>query len=81
MPEVFRIYGYKIYFYSNENDEPCHVHVAKGQGANSKIWIEPEVKIAHNKAKIPKNELKKIVTWLEKNKDTVLTAWNNFFSK
>lgn len=23
--------GYTVYFWSNENDEPIHVHVAKGK--------------------------------------------------
>jgi hypothetical protein len=27
MPEVFREGPYRFFFYSNENDEPPHVHV------------------------------------------------------
>ena len=30
MPKIFTIKGYIVYFWSNENDEPIHVHVAKG---------------------------------------------------
>ena len=81
MPKIVEVYGYKIYFYSNEGDEPCHVHVTKDHKTDSKIWIEPEIKIAHNDAKISKKNLKNILDWLDAHKDDILTAWNNFFSK
>ena len=79
LPEVFRLYGYKIYFYANENNEPCHVHISKSPFSSSKVWIEPEIKVEHNKAQIPKKDLKKILSWLEKNKNKVLQQWNEFF--
>lgn len=33
-----------FFFYSNENVEPCHVHVEKGS-AEGKLWLEPFLKI------------------------------------
>ena len=32
MPQIFRIAGYIVYFWSNENEplEPIHVHVSDG---------------------------------------------------
>lgn len=30
MPSIFNVFGYKIYFWSNENGEPVHVHICKG---------------------------------------------------
>ena len=30
MPIYIRTLGYKIYFWSNENNEPIHFHIAKG---------------------------------------------------
>mgnify|MGYP000302612130 CR=1 FL=1 len=32
MPQVFKIAGYTVYFWVNENNplEPVHVHIAKG---------------------------------------------------
>lgn len=41
MPQVFVILGYIVYFWSNENDEPIHVHVCKGspQKDATKVWI------------------------------------------
>lgn len=31
MPNIFSTLGYHIYFWSNENNEPIHVHVSKGR--------------------------------------------------
>ena len=31
MPKLFMVSGYTVYFWSNENDEPIHVHVSKGK--------------------------------------------------
>lgn len=81
MPTIFNIAGYKIYFYANEGNEPCHVHIAKGKGASSKVWIEPEIKLAHNNARISKKDLKNILEFLKVSKDDILTAWQGFFAK
>lgn len=40
MPEIFRSFGFVFFFYSNEGQEPVHVHVRKG-GGFAKFWIEP----------------------------------------
>jgi hypothetical protein len=36
------IEGFRFFFYSEENDEPAHVHIAKGE-AEAKFWISPEI--------------------------------------
>ncbi|MDQ7095032.1 DUF4160 domain-containing protein [Desulfosporosinus sp. PR] len=40
MPSLFRIGEYLVYFWSNENNEPIHVHIGKGKpNANAtKVW-------------------------------------------
>jgi hypothetical protein len=40
MPEVFRELGFVFFFYSNESNEPMHVHVRKA-GGFAKYWMEP----------------------------------------
>lgn len=40
MPEVFRKYGFVFFFYSNEGNEPMHIHVRKA-GGFAKFWIDP----------------------------------------
>ena len=79
MPTVLFIQGFRFYFYSNENDEPMHIHVEKGDG-NGKIWLEPNVNIAymHNFSTKEINQIIKIVG----NEIVTLRAkWNEFFSK
>ncbi len=43
MPKIYEQNGYRFFFYSAEGDEPCHVHIKKGEG-DGKIWLEPELK-------------------------------------
>ena len=49
MPTVFRVDGFRFFFYSNEGSprEPVHVHVRKA-GAEVKLWITPEVSVAES---------------------------------
>lgn len=46
MPTLLLQNGYRFFFYSNENDEPIHVHVIKGD-AMGKIWLDPEISISY----------------------------------
>jgi hypothetical protein len=38
MPTILRIDGYRFFFYSNERNEPPHVHVEAGD-CLAKLWI------------------------------------------
>jgi hypothetical protein len=40
MPEIFRKFGFVFFFYSNESQEPMHVHVRKA-GGFAKFWMDP----------------------------------------
>jgi hypothetical protein len=42
MPTILLIRGWRVFFYSNEGDEPVHVHARKGE-AECKIWLRPEL--------------------------------------
>jgi hypothetical protein len=46
MPTVLRWDGYRFYFFSNERNEPPHMHVDKG-GRSAKFWLLP-VGLARN---------------------------------
>ena len=67
MPQIFRIAGYVVYFWANENEplEPIHVHVSDGvPTANAtKIWITQSGKclLCHNNSKIPNRILKDLM--------------------
>ena len=84
MPQVFVILGYIVYFWSNENDEPIHVHVCKGspQKDATKVWItEDGPVLEHNKSKIPKKDLKRILAWIAMNDELIIKKWQIHFSK
>ena len=84
MPQVFVILGYIVYFWSNENDEPIHVHVRKGspQKDATKVWItEDGPVLEHNKSKIPKKDLKRILAWIAMNDELIIKKWQFHFSK
>ena len=84
MPQVFVILGYIVYFWSNENDEPIYVHVCKGspQKDATKVWItEDGPVLEHNKSKIPKKDLKRILAWIAMNDELIIKKWQFHFSK
>lgn len=79
MPVFLRYSQYKIYFWSAENDEPIHFHVAQGDpGANdTKIWIlrDGSMRIAHNKGRIPRQDLLRIMTVMESYVEPFEAVW------
>lgn len=46
MPKVLEVEGFRFFFFSDERQEPSHVHVEKGEGA-AKLWLQP-VRIAYS---------------------------------
>jgi len=73
MPEVFRKLGFVFFFYSNEGQEPIHVHVRKA-GGFAKFWIEPvELDFAQG-MKIA--DIKQAEELIYKNKELINTKWN-----
>ena len=81
MPQVCRLLGYLIFFWSNENNEPIHVHVCKGKPSAdaTKIWMEDVPRLEHNKSQIPAKDLNRIMQWLAANKNFVVNKWNQHF--
>lgn len=76
MPRVFKEKGFRFLFYSNEGNEPCHIHVI-GHGGEAKFWIpncEP-VYVYALKAK----DLKIIVKIIEARISEIQEAWNAHF--
>ena len=69
MPVYLRTNGYKIYFWSNEKGEPIHFHITKGNpdDNDTKIWVlsNGSLKIAHNKGRIPENDLARIFSAIQ----------------
>jgi len=61
MPTILRIGSFRFHFYSDERNEPAHIHVATPDG-ECKFWLEP-VRLARNKRVAPHvvRELEKLV--------------------
>ena len=61
MPKLFMVSGYSVYFWSDENNEPIHVHVAKGKPTPNATKIWPTKSggciLASNGSKISNKEL------------------------
>ncbi|MDE5830376.1 MAG: DUF4160 domain-containing protein [Clostridia bacterium] len=79
-----KVIGYKIYFWSNEDNEPIHVHLSKGNPvANStKIWITKNggCILANNNSKIPENDLNKLIDIISRHYFLILSKWKEFYN-
>lgn len=74
--------GYQIYFWSNEQGEPIHVHISKGSPTENatKFWITRDgIELVHNKSQIPSKELKKIQKYLWANRNSIIARWYQYF--
>lgn len=75
--------GYKIYFWSNENNEPIHVHIAKGKLTQNttKVWLTKTggCIVANNKSKIPENELNKLLSIISKHYFFIISKWKDYY--
>lgn len=72
MPTVMRIGPYRFHFYSREDGEPPHIHVARDE-MEAKFWLRP-VSLAGNR-KFPQAELNRIQTLVEDNCQKLLAAY------
>ncbi|MVN22900.1 DUF4160 domain-containing protein [Mucilaginibacter arboris] len=77
MPKVLEINGYKFSFYSNENDEPAHIHITKNT-SNAKYWLEPELleEYSYGFKLIERRKIKNI---LREHYNTLIKKWHEHF--
>jgi hypothetical protein len=76
MPTVLRIGRYRFFFYSNEGNEPSHIHVEAGDD-QAKFWLQP-VQLAANhgfRARVL-NEIELLVV---QHTPEFIEAWNDYF--
>ena len=78
MPTVLRIGPYRFFFYSNERNEPPHIHVQHDR-ALAKYWLSP---IALARAKyFSARELNEIRRHIEDNAAIIQEAWNEHLDR
>jgi hypothetical protein len=79
MQILFRVRGFRFFFYSNEGNpaEPVQVHVEK-DGQEAKFWITPDVRLAYNDG-FTARVLRELADLVEANRETIERAWHDFF--
>lgn len=85
MPSLFKLLGYKVYFWSNEGQplEPVHVHISKSNpSANAtKFWVYSDgtVHLASNGSKLSSKEIRNLERALQAHFDEIVFQWENYF--
>jgi len=77
MPTILRIGSFRFFFYSNENNEPAHIHIQRDDSL-AKFWLKP-VALASS-TRFSSKELRKLESLVEDNRDKFVEAWNEYFS-
>jgi hypothetical protein len=77
MPTILIVQGFRFFFYSNENDEPIHIHVQKADSIG-KIWLMPEVKVAYFKG-FNNTDTRAIMQIIKENNSLLIQKWNEYF--
>lgn len=73
MPTIKRIGRYRFVFFSNEGNEPPHIH-AKADGNEAKFWLGPVALASNYGFKV--HELNTIKRIVEQYEQEFLEAWN-----
>ena len=78
MPTVLRIASYRFFFFSNERQEPTHIHVERAE-SYAKFWLSP-VSLAgsHGSRSGELAELRRLV---EEHRTLFQEKWDEFFSR
>ena len=75
MPELFRFFGIRFFFFSNEH-LPIHVHIKNADG-DAKFSIKPIQLIENNGIK--NKDLIIAEGIIEENEDIIVHHWNDYF--
>ena len=77
MPTVLHMVLFRFFFFSNEGEEPPHIHVKAGEH-EAKFWLNPvELAVSYG---FNGRELGKVERLVEEHQDEFSEAWNEHFS-
>ncbi len=81
MPTALAILGWRLFFYSNENNGPIHIHAQKAE-TECKIWIKVEEfdieeAYSYNLNPQQRKELRKIIF---AHFDYIVEEWHKHFN-
>lgn len=80
MPTVVYLRGWRLHFYSNEGNEPIHIHAEKGE-KDCKYWLDVadyniREAYAYNMNSKDTREVRKIIL---QHFDEIVETWNDYF--
>lgn len=78
MPTVLRIGRFRFYFFSNEGQEPPHIHIKAGED-QAKFWLDP-IMLATNYG-FAARELNEIARIIAEHQTELVEAWNDYFGE
>ena len=78
MPTLLRVEGFRFFFFTNESQEPPHVHARKGDGL-AKLWLAP-VRLVYAHGLTPA-ELRRVRELTRAHADTFEARWHEVFGR
>lgn len=77
MPTVFEEGPYRFFFYSQDREEPPHIHVRRDD-LEAKFWVDP-IQL-EREGGFPPHQLRDIEKIIVKRQEEILAAWYEFYS-
>lgn len=77
MPELFRFFGIRFFFFSNEH-LPIHVHIKNADGS-AKFEVNP-LKLIENKG-MKNKDIHLAESIIEENTEVIVKRWKEYFDK
>ena len=78
MPTVLRVGRFRFYFFSNESQEPPHIHIKAAEN-EAKFWID-RIGLASNYG-FRARELSEIEEIIREHRTRLMEVWNEYFSE
>jgi hypothetical protein len=76
MPTIFRVRGYRFFFFSREGNEPPHIHIEHA-ARHAKFWLDP-VELSESKG-FRSHELTELAHLVEAHKYEFKSKWDEHF--
>ena len=73
-----RVGPYRLFFTSNDLDEPPHIHVER-DGMVAKFWLSP-IRLSKS-ARFPAHELAKMERIVREDYSAIMEAWHEFLRR
>ena len=77
MPTVLREGPYRLFFYSDDGNEPPHIHIER-DNSTAKFWLEPVM--FQRSWGFGRQELNRIQRLVEEHREDLLRSWNEYFN-